>query len=67
MLCGDVIVIVASTLAPSNLKNSINSNKSQQLKKPQIPKSLDPIKNQSAKTEETSLPYPPKNTNTNSF
>ena len=38
------------------MKNSINSNKSQQLRKPQIPKYSNPIKNQSTKNKETSLP-----------
>ena len=36
---------LASTPASSDLKNLINSNKSQQLKKPQIPKRSNPIKN----------------------
>ena len=35
---------VTSTPASSDLKNLINSNKFQQLKKPQIPKILNPIK-----------------------
>ena len=47
---------LASTPASSDLKKSINSNKSQQLKKPQVPENLNPFKNKSAKTEETSLP-----------
>ena len=42
----------------SDLKSSINSNKSQQLKKPQIPKSSKSKINQQV-TEETSLPMPP--------
>ena len=46
---------LASTTASSDLKNSINSNKCQQLKKSQIPKCSNPIKNQLPKTEETSL------------
>ena len=49
---------LASTPASSDLKESINSNKSQQLKKPQIPKNSNPIKNQSTKYEETPLPIP---------
>ena len=47
-----------STPESSDLKKSINSNKSQQLKKPQVTKNLNPIKNQSTKNEETSLPIP---------
>ena len=47
----------ASTPASSDLKSSINSNKSQQLKKPQIPKSSKSKINQQV-TEETSLPMP---------
>ena len=48
---------LGSTSASS--ENSINFNKSQQLRKPQIPKSSNPIKNQSTKNEEASLPIPP--------
>ena len=52
--------LVASTPVSSNLKNSINSKKSKQLKKPHTQKRSNPIKDQLTKTEKTSLPIPKK-------
>ena len=54
------VFLVTSTTVSSNLKNSINSKKSKQLKKPQTQKRSNPIKDQLTKTEKTSLPIPEK-------
>ena len=50
---------LASTPASSSLKNPINSNKSQQLKKPQIRKCSNPLKNQSKKMKKHLYQFPP--------